>query len=85
MGGALARSQAPGEGPEVALRGGEALGAHALEEGPLDQSEAHLAREVVDRRVAALRRGDQAIEEGRQVRHRREGGGLALEEALEEQ
>ena len=70
---------------EVALGRGEGLAAHALEQRPLDEPEAHLAREVVDRRVAALRRRDQPVEQRRQLGDRGERRGLSVEEALEQQ
>ncbi len=85
VGGARLRGQALGERREVSLGGGEGLPAHPLQERPLHEPEAHLARQVVDRRVAALRRGDQPVQERRQVRHGRERCGLALQEALEQQ
>ena len=64
-------ARAPRRAREVALGVGEGLAAHALEERPLDQAVSHLAREVVHRRVAALRGRDQAVEERREIRDRR--------------
>ena len=85
VGGPCVARSAARQGGEIALGGGEGLAAHALQERPLDQAEPHLAREVVHRRVAALRGRDQAVEARREIRHRGERRGLSVEEALEQE
>ena len=85
VGGPRLAARARPQGGQVALGGGEGLTADPLEERPLHEAESHLAGEIVHGRVAALRGRDQAIEERREIRDRRERRGLSVHEALEQQ
>ena len=69
VGGGLVGSGAATQRGHVGLGLGEGLGANALEKRLLHQPETDVAGQVVDRRVAALGRGGDPIEERRQLRH----------------